>query len=384
MIELSQRAKIIRPFYVMELLEKAKELEKKGEDIVHMEIGEPDLPSPEAVKNAAKRAIEENHTFYTQSLGLWSLRERISQYYQEKEKVAIPPERIIITNGTSGAFFLLFASLLEEGKTLGISDPGYPCYKNFCYLMGGSLISIEVTEETRFEITPHHLENAPAPPDILIVANPSNPTGLLYRRENLKEISDWLKKRGKVLVVDEIYSELIYEDRAATAFTISDDIVIINGFSKCYAMTGWRLGWMIAPDFLIRPIHKIAQNVFISPPSISQYAALEAFDAVDELERMKETYRQRRNFLLPELKRLGFNIPVDPQGAFYIYAGIERWGLDSMIFVEKALQEAGVALTPGYDFGNFRADSHIRFSYANSMERLKEGIARLETWIGSL
>lgn len=384
MIKLTQRAKLIQPFYVMELLEKAKELEKQGEDIIHMEIGEPDLPSPKAVKEAAKKAIEENHTFYTHSLGLWSLRERISRYYIERDHIEVPPERVIITNGTSGAFFLLFSVLLERGRILGISDPGYPCYKNFCYLMDGSVMPLQVTEKTRFEVTTHHLESASNPPDILIIANPSNPTGLIYRQDNLEEISGWLNKKGKLLVVDEIYSGLTYEERTATALKISDDIIIINGFSKCFAMTGWRLGWMIVPESLVRPINKIAQNVFISPPSISQYAALEAFDAVDELREMKETYKERRDFLLPELKRLGFTIPVDPQGAFYIYAGIEKWNIDSMVFIERALHEAKVALTPGYDFGTFRASSHIRFSYANRLERLREGIKRLEKWLKSL
>lgn len=383
-IHITERADKISPFYVMELLEQAKAMERRGEHIVHMEIGEPDFGTPLSVKNRAVQAIKDNHTFYTHSLGLPELRDKIAEYYMKAEHVKVSPERIVITNGTSGAFLLLFATLLERGKTLAISDPGYPCYKNFGILVDAHVLSLPVSEETRFEVTVEETDRLKKPPDVLIISNPSNPTGIVYRDETISELYKYLSHRGSLLIVDEIYSGLTYGRRAKTSLSIAEDIIVVNGFSKTHAMTGWRLGWMIVPPKLVRPIQKLAQNVFISPPSISQYAAMGAFDVADELEAMRKTYHKRRDFMLPRLKKLGFHIPVDPEGAFYIYAGIDRWELDSMEFVEKALNEAKVALTPGYDFGSYKAGSHIRFSYANNLNMLKTGCERLEAWLHTL
>lgn len=368
----------------MELLEKAKELESRGEDIVHMEIGEPDFTTPEPVKEAAIKAIKDNRTFYTHSLGLPELREKIAEYYLNNDGINISPENIIITDGSSGAFFLLYAVLIERGKVLGIPDPGYPCYKNFGYLFDANILPINVSEETKFEVTVDHLRSLKEPVDLLIISNPSNPTGSICRDETISNLYEFLFNKGGNLIVDEIYSGLTYHKKVRSALSVSEDIMVVNGFSKTYAMTGWRLGWMVIPAELVRPVQKIVQNVFISPPTLSQYAALEVFDTVDELEEMRKTYLKRRDFLFPELKRLGFNISVKPEGAFYIYGGIEKWGVDSMEFVERALLEAKVALTPGYDFGSFRAGSHIRFSYANSLDNLKRGCERLEKWLKTL
>jgi aspartate/methionine/tyrosine aminotransferase len=381
---ISDRAKKIKPFYVMELLEKAKELESRGEDIIHMEIGEPDFATPGPVKDAAIEAIKSDHAFYTHSLGLPELREKVAEYYLNNDGIEIPPEKIIMTDGTSGAFFLLFAALLDRGKSLGIPDPGYPCYKNFGHLVDAENIPINVSEKTNFEITVDQLSDLTRNPDILIISNPSNPTGAVYKHENIGELFRHLKSKGSLLIVDEIYSGLSYGRKIKSALSIAENIIVVNGFSKTYAMTGWRLGWMVVPSDLVRPIQKIAQNVFISPPTISQHAALKVFGAVDELESMRKTYQKRRDFLLPELRRLGFKIPVKPEGAFYIYTGIEKWGIDSMEFVERALVEAKVALTPGHDFGSNRAGSHVRFSYANHLDRLKEGCKRLEKWLNEL
>lgn len=383
-MNISDRAKKIKPFYVMELLEKAKELESRGEDIVHMEIGEPDFTTPEPVKEAAIKAIKDNRTFYTHSLGLPELREKIAEYYLNNDGINISPENIIITDGSSGAFFLLYAVLIERGKVLGIPDPGYPCYKNFGYLFDANILPINVSEETKFEVTVDHLRSLKEPVDLLIISNPSNPTGSICRDETISNLYEFLFNKGGNLIVDEIYSGLTYHKKVRSALSVSEDIMVVNGFSKTYAMTGWRLGWMVIPAELVRPVQKIVQNVFISPPTLSQYAALEVFDTVDELEEMRKTYLKRRDFLFPELKRLGFNISVKPEGAFYIYGGIEKWGVDSMEFVERALLEAKVALTPGYDFGSFRAGSHIRFSYANSLDNLKRGCERLEKWLKTL
>lgn len=383
-IKISKRAEKIAPFYVMELLEKAKQMEARGENIVHMEVGEPDFPTPGLIKDEAIKAIRENQTFYTHSLGIRELREKIATHYQESEHVDVSPDRIVITNGSSGAFLLLCAALLEKGRTLGVSDPGYPCYKNFALLVDAGVVSLPVTEDTNYEVTADQINDLERIPDVLILSNPSNPTGSVYGDEAVSALYNAVSARGGILVSDEIYKGLAYGQTLRTALSVSQDIIVVNGFSKTHAMTGWRLGWMVAPEDLVRPIQKVAQNVFISPPSVSQWAAMYAFDVDDDLQQMRTTYEKRRYFIVPRLRDLGFHIPIVPQGAFYVYAGIERWGIDSMEFVQRAIEEAKVALTPGYDFGSFRAGSHVRFSYANNLEQLREGCDRLEAWLKTL
>ncbi len=383
-MNLSKRAQAISPFYVMELLEKAHAMEAKGEDIVHMEVGEPSFPTPLFVKKEAVQAIINNRTFYTHSLGLPELRAKVAEYYLNAHQINIPAERIIITNGTSGALLLLFGALLQAGRHIVLSDPGYPCYKNMAIFVDAIVRQIPVSEDSCFEITTDHLKTLGVSPDMLVLSSPSNPTGIIYRKETLASLYQYLSYRGALLVVDEIYSGLSYDEKPSTALAISNDIVVVNGFSKTYAMTGFRLGWMVVPEGLVRPLQKCAQNLFISPPSVSQYAALSAFDSVEEVQNMRETYKRSRDYMVPRLRNLGFSIPVYPSGAFYVYAGIERWMLDSMYFVERALVEARVAITPGYDFGTFRGGSHIRFSYAHDLERLKIGCDRLELWLKTL
>ena len=271
--------------------------------------------------------------------------------------------------------------LLERGRTLAISDPGYPCYRNFALLADSEIIALPVSAATGYQVLPDQVATLNDGPDVLILCNPSNPTGTIYQEDTIARIYQVLSSRDSILVVDEIYGGLTYGRALRTALNLGDNIVVVNGFSKTHAMTGWRLGWMVVPQDLIRPIQKVAQNVFISPPSIAQHAAIHAFEVDGYLEEMRKTYLERRNFMLPRLRKLGFHVPIDPEGAFYIYAGIGQWGLDSMTFVERVLEEAKVAITPGYDFGSYRAGSHIRFSYANSLEKLKEGCNRLEEWL---
>ena len=383
-MRIAERAAKITPFYVMELLEKAKAMEARGENIIHMEVGEPDFATPQPVKDEAIRAIAEGQTYYTHSLGVAELRQRISMYYEKREGLFVSPDRIVITNGTSGAFLLLAAVLLERGRTLAISDPGYPCYRNFALLADAEIITLPVSAEAGYQIMPDQVEALKTGPDVLILCNPSNPTGTIYHEHTVARLHQVVSSRDGVVVVDEIYGGLSYGRPLRTALGLGDDLVVVNGFSKTHAMTGWRLGWMVVPQELVRPIQKVAQNVFISPPSIAQHAALHAFEVDADLEKMRKTYEERRNYMLPRLRGLGFHIPIDPEGAFYIYAGIDRWGLDSMVFVERALDEARVAITPGYDFGSYRAGSHIRFSYANSLQRLEEGCNRLEKWLETL
>ena len=368
----------------MELLEKAKEMEARGEDIIHMEVGEPDFTTPQLVKDEAIKAIISGETYYTHSLGITELRQKISTFYEKSEGLTISPERIIITNGTSGAFLLLASVLLERGRTLALSDPGYPCYRNFALLADAEIISLQVGAKSGYQIVPDQIGSLKTGPDVLILCNPSNPTGSVYHEETIAQLYQIVSGRDGVLVVDEIYGGLTYEQALRSALRVREDIIVVNGFSKTHAMTGWRLGWMVVPQELVRPIQKVAQNVFISPPSIAQQAALYAFDVDNDLNVMRKTYQERRDYVLPHLRKLGFNVPIDPEGAFYIYAGIEKWGLDSMEFVERALIEAKVAITPGYDFGSYMAGSHVRFSYANSLERLKEGCKRLEKWLQTL
>jgi len=382
-MKITGRADLITPFYVMELLEKAKEMEAQGEDIVHMEVGEPDFTTPQMVKDEAIKAIISGETYYTHSLGITELRQKISTFYKKSKGLTISPERIVITNGTSGAFLLLAAVLLERGRTLAISDPGYPCYRNFALLADAEILTLPVSAETGYQIVPEQIVNLKTGPDVLILCNPSNPTGSIYHEETIAQLHQILSYRDGVLVVDEIYGGLTYGQTLRTALHLGDDIIVVNGFSKTHAMTGWRLGWMVVPQGLVRPIQKVAQNVFISPPSIAQRAALHAFDVDEDLAKMLRTYWERKDFMVSRLRELGFSVPIDPEGAFYVYAGIEKWGLDSMEFVERALAEAKVAITPGYDFGSYQAGSHIRFSYANSLERLREGCNRLEKWLKS-
>ena len=382
-MKITKRADLITPFYVMELLEKAKEMEARGEDVIHMEVGEPDFTTPKQVKDEAIKAISEGQTFYTHSLGVAELRQKIAAQYEKQDGLSISPDRIVITNGTSGAFLLLAAVLLERGRRLVISDPGYPCYRNFALLVDAEVITLPVAAETGYQVLPDQIEALKTSPDMLILCNPSNPTGSVYGEGTMTRLHRLISSQDGVLVVDEIYGGLSYGKSVRTALHLDNNIIVVNGFSKTHAMTGWRLGWMVVPQELVRPIQKVAQNVFISPPSIAQHAALYAFDVDADLEEMRSTYQERRDFMLPRLRNLGFHIPVDPEGAFYIYAGIERWGIDSMEFVQRALAEAKVAITPGYDFGSYRADTHIRFSYANSLDRLKEGCDRLEKWINA-
>jgi aspartate/methionine/tyrosine aminotransferase len=378
------RSKRINPFYVMELLEQARDMERSGSNVVHMEIGEPDFPTPKRVKDAAIQAIRQGRTFYTESLGLPELREKIAEQYRKLHGVSVSAERVVVTNGTSGAFLLLASVLLSRGRNLVLPDPGYPCYKNFGMLADATIRPVQVSVDSHFEITPKAIDRLSAVPHVLLIANPSNPTGSLYENESLARLWDAVSRKGGLMVVDEIYSGLVYDRTFRSALALSDEIIVVNGFSKTHAMTGWRLGWMVVPRALVRPIQKIAQNVFISAPTIAQYAALEAIDATEAVEEMRQTYLQRRNYLVPRLRRLGFSVPIMPRGAFYVYAGIERWRLDSMEFVQRALKEALVAITPGYDFGAYLAASHVRFSYANDLDQLKQACGRLGRWLRKL
>lgn len=381
---IARRMADIEPFHVMDLLARARALEAQGKDIVHMEIGEPDFVTPEPICEAAKRAIDAGLTHYTPAVGLPALREAISGFYQSEYGVSVSPERIIITPGASGALLLTMGVLVNPGDEVIMADPGYPCNRHFTRLMEGKAVGVPVGVETEYQLNASLLEKHWNKATVAaLLASPSNPTGTLVPRENLQAMSDAVQSRGGRLVVDEIYHGLIYEGNVGTALSLSDDLFVINSFSKYFCMTGWRLGWLVAPEAYVHELDKLAQNIFLAAPTIAQHAALAAFEpeARAILNERRDVYRQRRDFLLPALRELGFDVPVVPQGAFYIYANCSRFTDDSYIFANELLEQSGVAITPGRDFGANAPEEHVRFSYTTSLERLKEGVDRLGAFL---
>ncbi len=374
----SNKAQEIPPFIVMDVLEKAQEMERKGERIIHLEVGEPDFDTPECVSEACYRAICEGKTHYTHSLGLIELREAIAENYWEEYHVKVSPEQIVVTSGTSPAMLLLFSALLEPGDEMILSNPYYPCYPNIIRFVGGSPVFVEVLEEEGFQYLPEMIEAKMSPRVKGIMINsPSNPTGNVMDARRMREIASF----SPFIISDEIYHGLVYEGEVHTILEFTDRAFVINGFSKLYAMTGWRLGYVIAPEEFVRPMQKIQQNLFISASSFAQWGALTGLkEAGKDVQRMRETYDRRRRFLIPRLRELGFGITVEPTGAFYTLANAKRFSKDSYRFAFDILKEAKVGVAPGIDFGT-GAEGYIRFSYANSLENIKEGMSRLERYL---
>ncbi|OGQ01029.1 MAG: aspartate aminotransferase [Deltaproteobacteria bacterium RBG_19FT_COMBO_46_12] len=375
---ISKKAKEIPPFIVMDVLEKAQELERNGERIIHLEVGEPDFDTPECINEACYRAICEGKTHYTHSLGLIELREAIAENYWNQYKVKVSPERILIASGTSPAMLLLFASLLEPDDEVILSNPYYPCYPNIIQFVDGVPVFVRVLEEEGFQYLPEMIEEKLTPKVKGIMINsPSNPTGNVMPPERMKAIA----KFSPYIISDEIYHGLVYEGDAHSVLEFTDRAFVINGFSKLYAMTGWRLGYLIAPKEFIRPMQKIQQNLFISASSFAQWGALAGLKEADrDVQKMRETYNQRRCFLIPRLKEIGFGITVEPTGAFYVLANAKRFSSDSYRFAFDILNEAKVGVAPGIDFGS-NAEGYLRFSYANSLENIEEGMNRLERYL---
>jgi aspartate/methionine/tyrosine aminotransferase len=375
---ISKKAQDIPPFIVMDVLEKAQELERMGEHVIHLEVGEPDFDTPECISEACYRAICEGKTHYTHSLGLIELREVIAEDYWKKYRVKVSPEQILIASGTSPAMLLLFSALLEPGDEVILSNPYYPCYPNIIRFVDGSPVFVKVLEEEGFQYLPEMIEEKLNPKVKGIMINsPSNPTGNVMRPERMKEIT----KFSPFIISDEIYHGLVYEGKVHTILEFTDRAFVINGFSKLYAMTGWRLGYLIAPQEFIRPMQKIQQNLFISASSFAQWGALIGLkEAEKDVQKMRETYDQRRRFLIPKLKELGFGITVEPTGAFYILANAKKFSNDSYHFAFDILKNAKVGVAPGIDFGT-NAEGYLRFCYANSMENIEEGIDRLGRYL---
>jgi aspartate/methionine/tyrosine aminotransferase len=378
------RMQFIQPFHVMALLGRARELEAAGRSIIHMEIGEPDFVTPQPVIDAGIRALAAGYTHYTPAVGLAALRERIAGFYADRYGVSVEPERIVVTPGASAALQLVMAALVNPGDRVLMADPGYPCNRNFVYLVNGEPVGIPVTAATGYQPSLQQVEARWSQDTAaLLVASPSNPTGTLLDADTLQALHDFTRAQGGALVVDEIYHGLVYGASAATALAVSEDVFVINSFSKYFGMTGWRLGWLVAPLDMVPEIDKLAQNLFLAAPTLAQHAALRAFDAdnLEILETRRVAFRARRDYLLPALRELGFEIPVTPAGAFYLYADCSRFTDDSYAFSQRLLEEAGVAITPGIDFGIFRPERHVRFAYTTSLENLQEGVRRLRDYL---
>jgi aspartate/methionine/tyrosine aminotransferase len=370
----------IEPFHVMELMAKAQALEAQGRDIVHMEVGEPDFPTPRPIIEAAQRFLAGGHVHYTSALGIAPLREAIAGFYATRYGVTIDPARIVITAGASGALLLALGALITPGDEWLLTDPGYPCNRHFVRFCEGVPRALDVDATTNFQPTAAQVGAGwTARTQGLLVASPANPTGTLIEPEQLAALWEAVQAHGGTLIVDEIYHGLTYGFDARTALALSDDIIVINSFSKYFGMTGWRLGWLVVPPHMVRDIEKLAQNLYIAPSTLAQQAVLAAFTpetlAICETQRME--FKARRDLLLPGLRQIGFDITVEPKGAFYIYAGIGELDTDSNRLAGRLLNEAGVAATPGLDFGANAPGRHMRFAYTTSTEQLALGIERM-------
>ncbi len=386
MNRVAERMGRIAPFYVMDLLAHARQLESQGRSIIHMEIGEPDFDTPAPVVAAGQRALAGGETHYTPALGLPALRQLIADFYRQRYGAIVDDRRILVTPGSSGALQLVMSVLINPGESVLMADPGYPCNRHFVELVEGKPVPVPVGPETGYQLTSELVEAAWRPDTkAVLIASPSNPTGTLLDDAEMQRLLQTVRRLGGVLIVDEIYQGLVYGEAGGTALRFGDDLFVINSFSKYFGMTGWRLGWLVAPEAFIDPLDRLAQNIFLSAPTLSQFAALSAFspETLAILEQRRQAFEKRRDYLLPALRRLGFSIPVTPQGAFYLYAGCEQMTDDSHRFARQLLDQAGVAVTPGLDFGFHRPEAHLRFAYTTDLDKLAEGVERIRRFVAA-
>lgn len=377
---IARRAEEIAPFIVMEVLERAREMERQGIDVVHLEVGEPDFDIPASVKAAVCAALDEGQTHYTHSQGDIALRETICEHYLNAYGVSITPDQVVVTSGTSPAMMLVFSALLEPGDEVIISDPGYACYPNFISFLGGVPVRIPVYEKDGFQYSPDAIEERIATNTrALIINSPSNPTGNMLSDSAMRSIA----RLSPYIVSDEIYHGLVYEGKEHSILEYTDHAFVLNGFSKLYAMTGLRLGYLIAPKKFIRPIQKMQQNFFICASSLAQRAGIAALrESAEDVARMKRIYNERRKYMIKRLKDLGLGITVEPTGAFYVFANAKHASCDSYRLCFDILEKAHVGVTPGVDFGP-NGEGYLRFSYANSLENIEKGMERLEKYLDS-
>jgi aspartate/methionine/tyrosine aminotransferase len=374
----------ISPFYVMALLQRAKELEQQGKDIIHMEIGEPDFSTPKLIIKAGLDFIATGEVKYTSAAGLPQLREKIAQFYQKTYNVTVAKERIFITPGASGAFLLALGTSLNPDDELLMSDPCYPCNSNFVSLLNATTRFVPVNAANDYQLTAEDIKTHWQPQTKgVLIASPSNPTGTLIKADVLQQTIKQTLDLGGCFFSDEIYHGLVYGTQASTALQFSDNVFVINSFSKYFGMTGWRIGWLVVPEAFIEPVEKLAQNLFIATATSSQYAALAAFEpeTIFELERRRVEFSKRRDYLYQALQNLGFGLEVKPEGAFYLYANCAKLTNDSFQFAQDLLETVGVAVTPGKDFGMNAQNQYIRFAYTTSIERMAEAIARIQNFI---
>lgn len=375
------RADCMPPFIVMEVLERAAELERQGRSVVHLEVGEPDFDTPEVILEAGIRAMRDGHTHYTHSLGRLELREAICQWFLDRYAVTISPDRVVVTVGSSGALALVCAACLDPGDRVLVSDPGYACYPNFVCAFGGEPVRLRVEEADGFQYDPERIAAALDPRSRLVMFNsPANPTGMVTSAERMQAIADAV--RGRALIVsDEIYHGLTYGPPARSILQFDPDAIVVSGFSKLFAMTGWRLGYAVLPEHLVRPVQKLQQNLFISAPDFAQIAAQTALTrAGPDIERMRQAYDQRRRLVLGRLDQMGLGVTVEPTGAFYVFVNVSAYTDDVYGFAFDLLEQASVAVTPGVDFGP-GGQGFIRISYANSPEQIELGLDRLQAFL---
>lgn len=376
-MQLSKRSDI-DPFIVMDVMEAAASAEASGRHIIHMEVGQPGTPAPEAARAALAQSMDGEALGYTVALGLPALRARIARHYGERYDLDLDPSRVIVTAGSSGAFLLSFTALFDPGDRVALGAPGYPSYRQILRALSLEPVDIETTRATRFQPAP---ETVPEDVNGLIVASPANPSGTMLDQPALEALAGRCDKIGAAFVSDEIYHGIEYDRPAITALSITDDVHVINSFSKYHSMTGWRIGWMVVPDAHVRTVERLAQNMFICAPHASQVAALAAMDATDELDANLAVYRRNRDLMIEGLAKAGFAEIAPPDGAFYVYADVSAYTDDSVAMARDILDKAGVAVTPGSDFDKARGGTRIRFSYARSTADIEEGLARLERYM---
>jgi aspartate/methionine/tyrosine aminotransferase len=370
----------VPPFIVMDVMRAANARAAAGDDVIHLEVGQPSTGAPEAVLRAAEAALRSDKLGYTEALGLTELRGRIAAHYRDRYGVTLDPARVVVTTGSSGAFLLTFLAAFEAGDRIALTSPSYPAYKNILQPLGIEIVDIEVGAQTRFQPTVDLLDKAGSL-DGLVVASPSNPTGSMLDAGAMKDLVAGCAARGIRLISDEIYHGITYDAPAVTALEFGDDMIVINSFSKYFSMTGWRLGWMVVPPDLVRSVECLAQNFFVAPPTLSQLAALAVFECRDVLDANVRSYARNRELLLDRLPRAGFRDIAPPDGAFYLYADVGHLTNDSADFCRRMLAETGVAATPGIDFDTTRGNRFIRFCYAGAFDDAAEAARRLETWL---
>lgn len=367
----------------MEVLNAANALERSGRAVCHLEAGQPSTKAPRVALEAAAQALQSDTLGYTEALGIPQLRQRISRHYMDWYGVEVSPSRVVVTTGSSAGFVFAFLLLFDAGQTLAIANPGYPAYRNISKALGITPKLIECKEQAGFRLTAAMLEQA-GPVDGVLIASPSNPCGTIIPAEELKRIADHCRAKGIALISDEIYHGIAYGERTQTALALNPDAVVINSFSKYFSMTGWRIGWMVVPEAMVAPLERIAQNFYISPPSISQVAACAAFDGKDELDGHVRTYAANRTILLEALQQAGLTSRAPADGAFYLYTDISRFGLASSVLARRLLEETGVAATPGDDFDPREGSRWLRLSYAGSMRDVRAAASHLVSWFGAL